>query len=194
MRHDVCVDPNPQRLAAAVVQERAARRWTQKDLAEASGLGLTTVQRIEAADSPTQPSKRTLRELDRVFGRPENWARSLYFAAEPTTPDGYDDRADLVDPDSPDPIIRELSTGPVTSEQMRRELIWLYLEDRSAMEARIMERASRRARRLAAADAMGLPPADRQAKLESLSELRRRLGDDDEPSNSDTPGHERDTA
>ena len=84
MRHDVLVDLDYARLAAAIVAARKARDWTQIDLASAAGVGEMTVQRIEKADSPTRPTKRTLQAIDRALRWEEGSCEALLRGGEPT--------------------------------------------------------------------------------------------------------------
>jgi transcriptional regulator with XRE-family HTH domain len=68
-----------QQLGRRVVSARVERDWSQKDLAEATGLGITTIQRIETPkeDGP-KPTRATLLLLDQAFQvTPGTWARIL---------------------------------------------------------------------------------------------------------------------
>jgi transcriptional regulator with XRE-family HTH domain len=78
------VDLDYARLAAAVVAAREARGWTQKDLASSSGLGITTIQRIEDEHATTRPTPRTLKAIDRALDRDEGYLEGVLRGTKPT--------------------------------------------------------------------------------------------------------------
>jgi transcriptional regulator with XRE-family HTH domain len=57
-----------ERLAAAIVEARKAKGWGQDDLIRESGLGRSTIQRLEAARQKTVPNKATVQSLERALG------------------------------------------------------------------------------------------------------------------------------
>lgn len=107
-----------------------------------------------------------------------------------------DRRDSLIDPNSPDPVIRELSTGPVAGgDEFREELIRLYLEDVAEGERLSRERAARRALRLAE---KSRGPSTGEARLlkglDLLETIEREIEAEDTAKNSDTTGQNRDLA
>ncbi|WP_188261996.1 helix-turn-helix domain-containing protein [Azospirillum tabaci] len=51
-------------------QMKAARAligWEQKDLAEAAGVAINTIRRMEAGDGPIKANAETLRKVERAF-------------------------------------------------------------------------------------------------------------------------------
>lgn len=105
-------------------------------------------------------------------------------------------RRGLIDPDSPDPVIRELSIGPVAGgDEFREELIRLYLEDVAEGERLSRERAARRALRLAEKSRGPSAAEARVLKgLGLLETIEREIEAEDTAKNSDTAGQNRDLA
>ena len=56
-----------ERLAAAIVDARKAKGWGQDDLIRESGLGRSTIQRLEGARQKTPPNKATVQSLERAL-------------------------------------------------------------------------------------------------------------------------------
>lgn len=72
---------------------RLRMRMTRKEVAEASGIGLTTLYKFESGNM-TDISFRTLYRLLRVVGQDENWETLL--PALPESPYLYDDKGKKV--------------------------------------------------------------------------------------------------
>lgn len=62
------VEHDFERLAAAIVEARKAKGWGQDDLIRESGLGRSTVQRLERGRQQAVPTKATIRSLERALG------------------------------------------------------------------------------------------------------------------------------
>lgn len=62
------VEHDFERLAAAIVEARKAKGWGQDDLIRESGLGRSTIQRLEAGRQKTVPNKATAQSLERALG------------------------------------------------------------------------------------------------------------------------------
>jgi transcriptional regulator with XRE-family HTH domain len=178
------------RLATAVSDARRRQRMTQTQLAERAGVDRSTVKNLEGA-RPFSRWPNSIGAIEIALGKPEGWARAIAedrelpgtsaddapLAGEPTQ------RSSLIDPNSADPVIRELSTGPVRSDAFREELIRLYLDDLEEGRRRAEERAAERVRRLASA-AYSEAEAEMQRKLDQLRELEA----EDTAQDSDDPG------
>jgi transcriptional regulator with XRE-family HTH domain len=168
------------RLGAAIANARTARGWFQVDLAAAAHVSESTVQNFEGG-RPFRREPSTLKHIEAALGWERGSGMIVARGGEPTllpaVPVAPEPSSSLIDPGSPDPVIRELSTGPVANDAMREELIRLYLEDLAEMQDRARERARIRAQRLAAA-------AAQPTEYEPVRE-----GQD-----PDSPGHGRATA
>ncbi|KUO22416.1 helix-turn-helix domain-containing protein [Streptomyces dysideae] len=71
------------RLAKAIRDARKARGWRQEDLAEAAGIGYSTVQRAESSDGyKTMPL--TIDKLERTLGWEPGSAKEILEGGEPT--------------------------------------------------------------------------------------------------------------
>lgn len=143
------------RLGRLVAAAREARGWRQEDLAQAAGMSRSAIQNLERG-RPFRRMPPTLKRVEQELGWEAGAARIILEGGDPSprkVTSAVEERHTLIDPDSPDPVIRELSSGPVANDAMREELIRLYLEDLAEMEERARERARLRARRLAAAAA-----------------------------------------
>lgn len=57
-----------ERLAAAIVEARKAKGWSQDDLIRESGLGRSTIQRLERGRQQVPPNKATIQSLERALG------------------------------------------------------------------------------------------------------------------------------
>lgn len=194
------------RLQAAVIDACGARGWTQAELIEKSGISRSTVQRIWRAE-PTKPGRRTQRLLERVLGWEQGSVTAILRGGSPAlsasvsrptdlASAGANRPVSLIDPRSPDAVIRELSTGPVAGgDEFREELIRLYLEDVAEGERLSRERAARRALRLAE---KSRGPSDAEAKvlkgLDLLETIEREIEAEDKAKDADTTGQNRDLA
>lgn len=56
------------RLATAIVEARKVKGWGQDDLIRESGLGRSTIQRLESERQQAQPTKATAKSLERALG------------------------------------------------------------------------------------------------------------------------------
>lgn len=54
-------------LSAQIRAARSLLRWTANDLAQASGVSIATIKRIEAQDGVPESHARTLQDLKRAF-------------------------------------------------------------------------------------------------------------------------------
>ncbi|MBS2962629.1 helix-turn-helix transcriptional regulator [Actinocrinis puniceicyclus] len=191
-----------ERLARAIRDARSRLRLSQEALAERAGVYVSTVQNLEGRRTPKQwPT--SAGAIEAALGKPEGWARAVAEGREPpadtqaaqgaVTGRG---RRGLIDPDSPDPVIRELSTGPVAGgDEFREQLIRLYLDDVAEGERRMRERAAARALRLAAASlGPSAAEAEEQRKLDRLEEIEREIEAEDKAKNSDMTGGSRELA
>ena len=205
MRHHVCVAYDYVRVGNAIRDARLQLGLSQKELAVLADVFVSTIQNLEGRRRPKKwpPS---IGAVERALGKPEGWARSVAegrdvpvepVVATPTPPDHESTprRGSLIDPESPDPVIRELSTGPVRTDEFREELIRLYLDDLAEGRRRAEERAAEKVRRLAAA-AAGESSAERemQRKLDQLAEFQRQAELEDKGRGLDGPGHSSNTA
>lgn len=77
--------PDYARLASAIVAARRARGWNQKQFVTESGLGNSTVQRLErgSADSP-YPTRRTIETLEQALGWAPDSVAEVLRGGEPT--------------------------------------------------------------------------------------------------------------
>lgn len=200
MRHHEPVAYDYERLARAIRDARSRQRLTQDALAERAGVYVSTIQNLEGRRTPKQwPT--SAGAIEAALGKPEGWARAI---AEGREPPGAEDsgtpameqRRGLIDPDSPDPVIRELSIGPVAGgDEFREELIRLYLEDVAEGERLSRERAARRALRLAEKSRGPSAAEARVLKgLGLLETIEREIEAEDTAKNSDTAGQNRDLA
>jgi|SRR5581483_3285490 len=194
------------RLGRAIRDARSRLGWTQAELARRASVDLSTIKNLEGRHSFVRWPK-TVGAIELSLGKPEGWARAVAEGHEPprghtlamtetnpATPRG--ERRGLIDPESPDPVIRELSTGPVAGgDEFREQLIRLYLDDVAEGERRLRRRAAERALKLAAAS---LGPSPSQAelvrKLDRLEEIEREIEAEDTAKDSDTAGQGRDLA
>jgi transcriptional regulator with XRE-family HTH domain len=110
----------------------------------------------------------------------------------PTPVSARDDES-LIDPDSPDPIIRELSVGPAASAAYRELLIQIHLEEKHEYERRALERARYRALLAQAAEEglLNLDAPDIAERIRRLSPPDSSSGTEQEAQN---PGEQRNTA
>jgi hypothetical protein len=85
VRHDVSVNPDYERLKACLIAAREARGWFQKGLIDASGLGSSTVQRLEASPpvGPV-PSRTTRLALERTLGWGPGSIEAILAGGDPT--------------------------------------------------------------------------------------------------------------
>ena len=194
------------RLQAAVIDACGARGWTQAELIEKSGISRSTIQRVWRAE-PTKPGRRTQRLLEQVLGWEQGSVVAVLRGAAPKLTEpvarGVDEvpaevnrRGSLIDPHSPDPVIRELSTGPVAGgDEFREQLIRLYLDDVEEGQRWLRRRAAERALKLAAASlGQGGDAEAELRRLDRLAELEREIESEDKAQNSDTAGDKRDLA
>lgn len=86
------------RLSNALIAERGARRWSQRELAEHSGISLATIGAIERSDDRRYNSA-TLGRLDEAFGWPLGHARTLMI-----DPEAHNTLAALPATNSPEPV------------------------------------------------------------------------------------------
>jgi transcriptional regulator with XRE-family HTH domain len=194
------------RLQAAVIDACGARGWTQAELIEKSNISRSTIQRIWRAE-PTKPGRRTQRLLEQALGWEQNSVMAVLRGGAPAViastarPSGPETaeanrRGSLIDPHSPDPVIRELSTGPVAGgDEFREQLIRLYLDDVEEGQRWLRKRAAERALKLAAASlGQGGDAEAELRRLDRLAELQREIEAEDKAQNSDTAGNNRDLA
>lgn len=120
-----------QRLATAIVQARRRRgEMTQADLAHASGLGITTIQRMELSAGPGAPYPKrgsTFAAVERAFGWPEGRTREIAEGRYPVDEDAPPTSAP--EPDDEDEFVRILRSEPLTAEA-RDVLIETYLREK----------------------------------------------------------------
>jgi len=181
------------RLGAAIVAARKARGWSQQDLADASGVSLSTVQNFEAARRfrrvPT-----TLKQIEAALEWETGSGLEIAQGGEPrllktATPRVGPHDADTIEMstlDLDDPVIKELLSSSFAREEMRWELIRLYLADVEELAARARRRAAIRALRRASGEAVGGGPG--------VAKLLRLLEVEDTSQDSDDAGQERSTA
>jgi transcriptional regulator with XRE-family HTH domain len=187
------MDLDYDRLRAVVIGECDARGWTQTELIEHSGVSRSTIQRIWKGDA-AKPSRKTQRGLEAVFHWSGGSVLNVLRGSDPTpAKSGYapkvSDDADTIEMselDLDDPVIKELLSSSFQREEMRWELIRLYLADAAELEARARRRAAIRALRRATSAS---PAADSGA-----ARLLRLLEVEDSSQDSDDAGQGRSTA
>jgi transcriptional regulator with XRE-family HTH domain len=90
MGHDVTVKPDYARLAAAIVAARKARGWLQNEFIQTSGLGKSTVQRLERGESGSPyPTRTTITILERVLGWSPGSVEIVLEGGDPTRLPGH---------------------------------------------------------------------------------------------------------
>ena len=114
--------PDFRRLAAAVAKARELRGWRQTDLASAAGVGVSSVQNLEAAREfrRTPPS---LRRIEAALGWEEGSGQAILRGGDPTLKEQPTHFEELVTDDG-EPILIEIVTalGPLTAAERREAL------------------------------------------------------------------------
>jgi transcriptional regulator with XRE-family HTH domain len=204
MRHHEVVPYDYKRLAHALRDARSQLGITQAELAKRAGVYVSTIQNLEGRRTPKEWPQ-SIGAVERELGKPEGWARGVAEVRSPAEPTSertsvsegaLPQGVSLIDPESDDPTIRELSVGPVAGgDEFREQLIRLYLDSLAEEERQSRRRAALRVLRLAAAS-LGKAPQDAELerKLDRLEAIESEIDHEDKPQNSDIAGQPRSTA
>lgn len=109
MRHDVPVSDDYERLARAIVAAREAKGMSQDDLIRESGLGRSTIQRLERGEGRAKPGRQTRQVLERVLSWGEGSVLLILAGGDPT----------------PGPDVERYTREPMSDvNELIRDIVW----------------------------------------------------------------------
>lgn len=141
MGHDVRMAYDWERLERAIRDARNAHGYSQEQLADAAGVGVTTIQNFEGRRRPVR-WPRTLAHVEKALGWPAGRARAIATGA-------YDAEKTVLAPASasaPEGDFADVLRGMRLTEDLRQALLEDYERRRAREDAELREQILKIAR------------------------------------------------